>query len=187
MDESTLYEESVTGATRVLAGVGGKVWKPSANTPAPPSVSVVPAAPAAILPPDKLAPRSLFVQTCVGVVCGLVAVLICIFIATLAITAVVGLGTLAFSTGLAVHEELDKSSKLAAAYEHEYGYSDVKVMENSKATVTVIQTNEAKEVDVFAYKGAFILFETDGQLNDKIAEADAGTYEVLKTIQADAK
>lgn len=184
MDESTLHEESVTDTTKILAGVGGKVWKPSANTPAPPSVA---AAPAAMLPPDKLAPHSLFVEVCVGVVCGIVAVLVWAFFATLAITVVVGMGALAFSTGLAVHDEFDKSSNLATAYENEYGYSDVKVMENSKATVTVTQTNEAKEVDVFAYKGAFILYETDEQLNEKIAEVDAGTYEVSKTIQANAK
>lgn len=81
------------------------------------------------------------------------------------------------------NQEQDEKVRFEIAYEQEYGYSDVKLMEENKATVTVTQTGETKEVNTIDYKGAPILYETDEQLKAKMLESDAGTYEVMYAVQ----
>lgn len=101
-----------------------------------------------------------------------------------AMIAVLVIGVVTVCQGLiSLNQKQDEKVRVEIAYEQEYGYSDVKLMKDNKATVIVTQTGETKEVSTIDYKGAPILYETDEQLKAKIVESDAGTYEVMYAVQ----
>ena len=63
-----------------------------------------------------------------------------------------------------------------AAYQQEYGYTQVEVDKDSyKATVTDEDGNE-KEVNYISFKGFSILYESQDELYERIEEIEDGTY-----------
>lgn len=165
------------------AAVGGKVWTPSSASPI--ALTFHPAR------PPKYTFRGRPLNTILDVL-GVVAIWILMplmigFYVAMGLGAATLVVVMAWGTGSMLHADYDKSVRVESAYEQEYGYSDVDVSENARAEVTVTQTGETKEVNVFSYKGAFILYETEQQLEEKKMEVDAGTYEVLKAMQPTGK
>lgn len=66
--------------------------------------------------------------------------------------------------------------ELEAAYQQEYGFSNVEtVFESGRASVTT-SNGEQKEIKAVIYQGARVLFETKEQRDEKFEDVDAGTY-----------
>lgn len=81
-------------------------------------------------------------------------------------------------------EKMSLIRDVEQAYVQEYGYTDIDSVSSDTTMVTVIATGVEKEVNVAQYKGVAILYETQAQLEEKMAEADAGTYEVLNVVES---
>ena len=74
------------------------------------------------------------------------------------------------SAGSAVQESQQ------AAYQQEYGYTEVDI-DTRTGQATVLDVNgETKEVNYSTYKGFSILHESQDELQEKIEEVESGTY-----------
>lgn len=140
-----------------VVGVGGRVWSPRPKRPLTFTDHV------------KTVVRALLSPS----------ILLGTLTAALAVFAAITAGN-----SMIDHQIKFEQMKLASAFELEYGYSDVGLIEDGKIQVTVTETGETKKVSASTYMGAPVLYESEEQLEEKKAEADAGTYEVLEAIKA---